>query len=221
MYKKQMTFQRIVCMALLVASAIVFIYSLGLMTDMYNGIYQSYRNGPRDGFHFEGTEIYLEMQPFNKSLTMLSIGLILVSLFNYVMGTSSRRKYYIGNYVSILLSTVCNVGATVWSMMTLMQFKQDYLTKIHWPEFRPEIGESGEWCVLNPQTNTWEASRLKEIIESRGGVCSNSTFWFDLGYVVFGILMLFTVLLIVNMILKIIVMNSEKRLIGSRKDVRA
>lgn len=216
-----MTFQRIVCMAVLVASVIVFVYSLGLMTDMFNGIYQTYRNGPRSGLHFEGTEIYLEMQPFNKALTLISIGLILVSLFNFVMGTGSRRKYYIGNYVSIALTTICNVGATVWSMMQILQFRHDYLTRIHWPEFRPEMGTEGEWAILNPETNTWEASRLKEMIESRGGTFTDSTFWFDVSYFVFGILMLFTVLLIVNMILKIIVMNGEKRLIGSRKDVRA
>ncbi|MDE7229361.1 MAG: hypothetical protein K2N56_02670 [Oscillospiraceae bacterium] len=221
MYKKQMTFQRIVCLALLVAGALVFIYSLGLMTGMYNGIYLTYRNGPRDGYQFEGTELYLDMQPFNQSLTMVGIGLILVSLFNFVMGTSSRRKYYIGNYVSIAVSTVCNVGATFWAMTALLQYKHDYLTKIHWPEFRPEIGDEGTWCFLNPETNVWEPSRMWELITSRGGVCSNSTFWFDVSYVVFGLLILCTVLLIVNMVLKIIVMNSEKRLIGRRKDVRA
>lgn len=198
MYKKQMTFQRIVCVALLVACAIVFIYSLGLMTDMHNGIYQSYRNGPREGDAYKGTEIYQEMQPFNKNLTIISIGLILVSLFNYVMGTNSRRKYYIGNYVSIALSTICNVAATFWSMKELMQYRHDYVTKIDWSN-----------------------QELKDTIESRGGVFSDSTFWFDISYIVFGILILFTVLLIVNMVLKIIVMNSEKRMIGSRKDVRA
>lgn len=203
-----MTFQRIVCMGLLVACALVFIYSLGLMTDMHNGIYQSYRNGPRKGEEFAGTEIYLEMQPFNKDLTMVAIGLILVTLLNFIMGTSSRRKYYIGNYVTIAISTICNVAATLWSMKALMQYKHEYLTRINWPK-------------LDPATGEWSNPRLKEIIESRGGVCSDSTFWFDVSYVVFGILMLFTVLLIVNLILKIIVMNSEKRLIGSRKDVRA
>lgn len=208
MYKKQMTFQRIVCLALLAACALVFIYSLGLMTDMHNGIYLTYRNGPRKGDTFAGTEIYEQMQPFNKSLTVVSIVLILVSLLNFIMGTSSRRKYYIGNYVSVALSTICNVAATVWSMSELMKYRNDYLTKINWPKFDPATGE-------------WSNARLKEMIENKGGVCSDSTFWFDAGYVVFGLLMLFTVLLIVNMILKIMVMNSEKRLIGSRKDVRA
>lgn len=190
-----MTFQRIVCMALLIASALVFLYSLGLMTDMFNGIYKTYRNGKSS---YEGTEIYLNMQPFNKSLTMVGIGLILVSAFNFVMGTNSRRKYYVGNYVSIFLSTVCNIGASVWAVSELMRYKNDYLTKID-----------------------WNNERMKSMIESRGGTFSNSTFWFDISYFVFGILILFTVLLLVNLVLKIMVMRSEKSLIGKRKDVRA
>ena len=35
MYKKQMILQRIVCYIVLVAAALVFVYSLGLLTDMY------------------------------------------------------------------------------------------------------------------------------------------------------------------------------------------
>ena len=193
-----MTFQRIVCILLVVAAALVFIYSLGLMTDMYNGIYKSYRNGPRTGDAYKGTEIYLEMQPFNQQLTILGIALILINLFNFVMGTNSRRKYYIGNYLSIALSTICNIGASVWAVMTLMQYKNDYLTKIDW----------------NNET-------LKKTVESRGGVLNNSTFWFDVSYIVFGLVILFTVLLLVNLVLKIMMMRSEKSLIGKRKDVRA
>lgn len=193
-----MTFQRIVCILLIIASALVFVYSLGMMTDMFNGIYQSYRNGPRKGDDYKGTEIYLDIQPFNKALTIIGIILILVSLFNCVMGTNSRRKYYVGNYVSIALSTICNVGVSVWAVMELARYKNDYITKIDW----------------NNET-------LKNTIERRGGVFSNSTLWFDIGYVVFGILILFTVLLLVNLVMKIMVMRSEKSLIGSRKDVRA
>ena len=50
---------------------------------------------------------------------------------------------------------------------------------------------------------------------------TESTFWFDISLAVFGILLIITVLLIVNLILKLIMMKEEKRLIGSRKDVRA
>ena len=189
MYKKQMTFQRIVCMALLAACALVFVYSLGLMTDLYDGVYQTYRNGVS---RIEGGEIYMDMQEFNRTLTALSIGLILVSAFNLAMGTASRRRYYIGNFVSIALCVICNVGVSAWSLIQIMNYRADYV-KI-------------DFEVLNNFPN----ARY-----------TDSTFWFDASFVVFGILVVLTALLVVNLVLKIMVMNSEKRLIGSRKDVRA
>lgn len=189
-----MTFQRIVCLALLAASAIVFIYSLGLMTDLYDGVYKTYRNGKTS---IAGADIYMNMQEFNRHLTVASIGLILVSLFNFAMGTSSRRKYYIGNYISVGLSTICSVGVSVWAFSEIMSFRDYYVNKIDW-------------------------KALKEFLERRSNaIYTESTFWFDVSYIVFGLLLLCTALLIVNLVLKIMVMNSEKRLIGSRKDVRA
>ena len=193
MYKKQMTFQRIVCMALLAACVIVFIYSLGLMTDLYDGVYQTYRNGVS---RVNGGEIYMNMQEFNRQLTGLSIVMLLVGLFNFVMGTNSRRKYYIGNYISITLSVICNVGVSVWALLQIMSFRQEYL-KIDFAELEKQ---------LSTRANSY---------------FTTSTFWFDASYVVFGIVFVVTALLIVNLVLKISVMNSEKRLIGSRKDVRA
>ena len=43
MYKKQLTFQKIVCFAMLAAAALVFIYSLGIMTDLYDSLYSTMR----------------------------------------------------------------------------------------------------------------------------------------------------------------------------------
>ena len=193
MYKKQMTFQRVVCMALLAACVIVFIYSLGLMTDLYDGVYQTYRNGVS---RVEGGDIYMNMQEFNRQLTALSIVMLLVGLFNFVMGTNSRRKYYIGNYLSIGLTVVCNVGVSFWAVTQIMDFKKYYLTM--------------DFEALEKQLATRANSYF-----------TTSTFWFDASFVVFGIVLLVTVLLVVNLILKIMVMKSEKSLIGSRKDVRA
>ena len=180
-------------MALLAACVIVFIYSLGLMTDLYDGVYQTYRNGVS---RVDGGDIYMNMQEFNRQLTTLSIVMLLVGLFNFVMGTNSRRKYYIGNYVSVALTVICNVGVSFWAITQLMAFKQDYL-KI-------------DFAALETQLAT-----------RANAYFTTSTFWFDASFVVFGIVLLVTVLLVVNLILKIMVMNSEKSLIGSRKDVRA
>ncbi len=41
MYKKQMSFQKLVCYLALAAGLIVFIYSLGIMTDLYDCLYST------------------------------------------------------------------------------------------------------------------------------------------------------------------------------------
>lgn len=196
MYKKQMVFQRIVCIAVLVASALVFVYSLGLATDLYDSLYLTIRSPEYlDMTTVQGSRIYYDIQPFNSSLTKVGIGLILVSLVLFVMNTHSRRKYYIGNFFAVALSVVCNFAATVWAVRELSVYRAAFV----------QI----DFEALKAHAEMWKT------------LYTESTFWFDAGYVVFGILIATTVLLVLNVILKLNVMKDEKRLIGSGKEVRA
>ncbi len=196
MYKKQMTFQRIVCFALLIASALVFVYSLGIMTDLYDALYSTIRNPKNlDRTTVTGSRVYYDMQDFNRMFTNMSIVLILVTLTLFVTNTHCRRKYYIGNFIATVLSTAANIAITVWAIPQIMAFKAQFL-----------------------QINFEE---LKEHAEGMNTLYTESTLWFDISYAVFGILLLLSVLLIVNLVLKVILMKEEKRLIGSRKDVVA
>lgn len=196
MYKKQLVFQRIVCILMLIAAGVVFVYSLGLMTDLYDSLYSTMMN-PDDPLEttVEGSVIYYDMQPFNRSLTHVAIGLILVTLVLFITNTHSRRKYYIGNFVAIGLSVVCNVAASIWALIEIAAYKVQY--------------KQIDFEQLQFHSDLWNT------------YYTNSTFWFDISFAVFGILLIVTVLLVVNLILKLIMMKEEKRLIGSRKDVRA
>lgn len=198
MYKKQLIFQKIVCMAMLIMSALIFVYSLGIMTDIYDTLYFTIPD-PENIYESKvaGSAIYYEMQPFNGIFTNLSIGMILVTLILFFTCTHSRRKYYIGNYIAVGISTICNIAFTVWSLFYISFFKARYLQV--------------DFAALQ---EFWEKRKKPEVF-------TDSTFWFDIGYVLFGILLFISVLLIVNTILKVILMKEEKRLIGSRKDVKA
>ncbi len=194
MYKKQMIFQKVICYVMLVASALVFVYSLGLSTDLYDALNSTMMDpSDYDMTDVQGSRIYYDIQPFNKALTMVSIGLIIANLILFITCTHSRRKYYIGNFFSIGLSTVCNVGASVWAISNLMAYKQTYL----------QI----DFEALKAHADLWKT------------LYTDSTFWFDISFFVFGLLLLTTVLLLVNLALKVIMMKEERRLIGSRKDV--
>lgn len=196
MYKKQMIFQRILCAALLIAAALVFVYSLGLMTDLYDSLYTTIRSPSNlERTTVPGSRIYYDMQEFNSQFTKVSIALILVTLFLFVTNTHCRRRYYIGNFIATGLSAVCNIGVSIWSLSRIAFYKAQFL----------QI----------------DFEALKIHSETMNTLYTDSTFWFDISYYIFGLLLFLTVLLGVNLYLKLFVMKEEKRLIGSRKDVRA
>ncbi len=205
MYKKQMIFQRVVCFIVLAASVIVFIYSLGLLTDIYQSLatavdldLSTYNDQDEIVEYYErvkGASIYYEMQDFNSQLTMVGIGLILASLVLFIFGTNSRRRYYIGNFFSVAVSLVACCASAVWALPIVGKFKDEYLTTV-------------DFAGLKEYAAEWNTPYIE------------STFWFDAGYVVFGILAVANVLLVVNLVLKLILMKEEKSTIGSRKDVR-
>lgn len=194
MYKKQMKFQKIICYLCLIAAALVFIYSLGIMTDLYDSLYVMIPD-PEDMSmaYVSGAEIYYDMQPFNRNLTKDGIVLILLAAFMLVMNTHVRRKYYIGNYVSIGLMTVGSIASSVWAVAKIMAYKEQFLTTV-------------DFETLKMWSEIWGTPYIE------------STFWFDVSYFVFGILLFTTVLLIVNLIWKIIVTREEAGLIAKGKE---
>lgn len=179
---------------MLFACALVFVYSLGLSTDLYDSLYSTMMD-PEDLSYttVEGSQIYYEIQPFNTAFTKVSIGLILVSLILFITQTHVRRKYYIGNFISVALSTSANIAASIWALINIMAYKKQFKYGI-------------DFEALKRHSELWKT------------YYTESTFWFDVSLFVFGILLLVTVLLVLNLILKIIMMKEETRLIGQGKE---
>ena len=115
MYKKQLTVQNILCMAAVIVSAVVFFYALGIMTDLYDALYDTMRN-PNDVFQTDvpGSIVYYNMQDFNNYFLKYSIGLILLAVLLLITNTHVRRKYYIGNYVATGLFAVASVAISIF-----------------------------------------------------------------------------------------------------------
>ena len=194
MYKKQMTAQRVVCLLSIVVSAVVFFYSLGLMTDLYDSLYPTMMN-PSNLLDSDvaGSIVYYDMQPFNQTLLKVSIGLILLSCLLFVTNTHSRRKYYVGNYAVVALNAAANIAAAVWAHGQLSVFKAQYLQL--------------DFEALEFFAELWETPYI------------DSTFWFDAHYAVFAATLAVTLGLIVITIWKICMMNSEQRLLKQGKAV--
>lgn len=194
MYKKQMTAQRVICIVSIIASVIVFLYSLGIMTDLYDSLYPTMMN-PYDltDTDVPGSIIYYDMQGFNKTLLKVGIGLILLSCLLFITNTHSRRRYYIGNYVSTGLYTAAGVAASLWAHGQISAYRAQFL----------QI----DFEALAFHAELWETPYIE------------STFWFDIHYAVFALTLIAAALLILNAIWKIKLMKDERKLIEAGKAV--
>lgn len=190
MYKKQMTFQRIACFVTLIAGALFFIYSLGILTDLFDTLYTMIPDpDDLDSAKVAGARIYYDMQWFNRLLLRLSIGLIVLSCLLFLTNSHSRRKYYVGNLAATAVNVISTVGMAVWCHVQVTAFKTQYLTTVDFEQL---------------------AKRLR----SRG-TYTDSTFWFDIHYMVCAVALIAAVLLIVNYIWKKKAMKSEQELLRS------
>ena len=186
MYKKQMLVQRIVCFAILAAAALVFIYSLGLVTDLHYNNFAYYAEDPKYPL-FEGANIYNEIQPFNRNLTTAGLFMILSAVLVFVFGSHKRRKYYVGNYVTIALNALLSIGVSVWGIANVIKYKEMYY-----------------------QIDFEALKMYQELLTLPYDI---SPFWFNAGFYVFGIAILGAVLSILNLVFKVLVMKSEKQLL--------
>ena len=196
MYKKQLRFQKIICLLCLIAAAVTFVYSLGILTDIYDGLFLATDpKKPTNDGRVAGSTIYYQMQEFNAQLVTFSIVLILLAALLYLMNTHIRRKYYLGNYGSIGLFSVAGVACVVWSHIQIAAYKVQYLTTV-------------------------DFEALKELCEMKNKPFIKSTLMLDLHYVVGAFLLLCVVGLVYNMIWKIRMMRAEDALLKAGEEAR-
>ena len=193
MYKKQLTLQKILCILAIASSAVIFIYALGIMTDLYDTLYSTMRN-PADLSQTDvpGSIVYYNMQPFNSYFLRCSIILILLACFLFITNTHIRRKYYIGNYVAI----AAFVGANLYIAWDCHQYIEAYKDRFLRVDFE----------ALKAHAEMWKTAYTE------------STFWFDIHYVVFGLSILVSLGLVACTIWKIKCMKEEAKLIAEGKE---
>lgn len=194
MFKKQLTLQKIVCLLALVASALVFIYSLGIMTDLYDCLYSTMRD-PNDVTQTSvpGSIVYYNMQGFNGSFMDISIGLILLACLLFITNTHSRRIYYVGNYIANVLFVAASAATAVWAHIQIEAYRAEFLQV--------------DFAALKEHSELWKTAYTE------------STFWFDIHYGVFAVLLVACLLLIGNMIWKTKLVKEEKKLVETGKEV--
>lgn len=166
------------------------------MTDMYDSLKPTMMN---DNDYTQtmvpGSIVYYDMQPFNRVLLRVGIGLILLSCLLFITNTHSRRKYYIGNYVAVLLNVAANVIAAIWAHGQITAFRAQFLQV--------------------------DFAALEMFSQAMKTLYTESTFWFDAHYAVFALTLFSSALLMVNVIWKMRLMKEERQLIEAGKAVSA
>lgn len=197
MYKKQLVFQKYACLLAVIAAAVSFVYSLGMITDIYDTLYSTMMNPNNLNETFvPGSIIYYDMQDFNKQFTNISIVLILTACLLYLTNTHVRRKYYIGNYVAIGIYSAATLGVTLWSHTQISAFKVQYLTTV-------------------------DFEALKTFAQMWNKPYSESTFMLDLHYAVLILAVLSVAALIYSAVWKIQLMKAEDELLAAGKEAVA
>lgn len=194
MYKKQLVFQKMVCLFCVIAAAVSFVYALGMITDIYDSLYTTMRN-PNDLTQTKvpGSIIYYDMQDFNKQFVNCSIALILLGCALLVTNTHSRRKYYFTNYLAVGVYSLATLAVAVWSHLQIQGFKHQFLTTV-------------------------DFEAMKEFSDMWGTLYLDNTFLLDLHYLVLGLAVVAVAALLGNMIWKITLMRNEKELIENGKE---
>lgn len=197
MYKKQLRFQKLICLICLIMAAVTFVYALGISTDLYDSLYgtMTNKNDPHKT-KVEGSWIYYDMQPFNRDYVNYAIILILLACLLYIMNTHTRRKYYITNYISVAAYSLGTLGVTAWSLRNIAEFRTQFITTV-------------DFAALKEYAELWNSPYI------------DSTFWFDLGYVVSALSILAVVALVANTVWKVELMKAEDMLIKSGEEVAA
>ena len=191
MYKKQMTIQRILCLAAIIASVVVFLYALGIMTDLYDSLYMA------SNFGVKGSEVYYNMQGFNQKLLVGSIVMILLGAFLFVTNTHVRRRYYVGNFIATGLYAAGSVALAAYSHAQIPIYKAQF--------FEVDFASLQLYSTMFPTDIKY----------------TESTWWLDAHYAVFGLLLLIAILLVANACWKVSLMKQEAKLVKAGRGIAA
>ena len=196
MYKKQMALQKLLCLLAICSGVLVFLYALGIMTDLYDTLYSTMMNAADlTQTDVPGSIVYYNMQQFNAVFLKYSIVLILLACLLFITNTQVRRKYYIGNYVAIGVFALANLYVAVWAHGYIEIFKQQFLQV--------------DFAALKTHAEMWKTAYTE------------STFWFDAHYFVFAVTILVSLALVANAVWKVRLMKEEARLIELGKEAAA
>ena len=201
--KTQMKFQKYICLVMLIMGAITLVYAFAYLSGGMAALGQARKAGdPGSGIQWQtgfpaaagkyDYKLYEDIQPFNNLLMYCGIAMLLSAVLLYITACNKRRNYYITNYVA---TGVCSLAGIVLPVV-LMALNAGWKNKF-----------------LNVDFTAWHAYYDSMIAKGGEATYSESTLWFDLGFVVYSLMIVASVLLILNLVWKVLLMKGEKKLL--------
>ena len=190
------------------ALAYAFCYASGGLSELG---YLLNTKGESKFFADEGKNdatLYSDIQGFNDILMYFGIVMILLAVLLYIASCNRRRNYYITNYVA---TGVCAGGNIVLSIVAIA-LNSVWLGKFKNVDF-------ASWLQYNADGAAEDVAAGLGVPEGYSHF-SDSTLWFALGYVVYAIVIIASVLLILNLVWKIKLMQGEKKLLNGAATVK-
>ena len=138
--------------------------------------------------------LYDEIQGFNNLLMWFGIIMILLAVVLYITACHKRRNYYISNYIAI---GVCAGGNFILSLVALI------------------LNAVWRGAFLNIDFESWYEYAYEKADINMIMPYSESTLWFDIGFVVYILMMIAAIILALNLVWKIALMRGERRLLDN------
>ena len=215
-----MRFQKYICLAMLILGALALVYAfcyasggltqLGQLVEPTNQTSKFHAaNGKEDA------TLFIDIQGFNDALMYCGIIMILLAVVLYITSCNKRRNYYISNYVA---TGVCAGGNIIISLILMIlngiwmgRFQNvDFAAWKAWNE--RGIAEWQDAFKNDPES-------LTDAILEPYTHYSESVAWFAIGFVVYILIIIASVLLILNLVWKIKLMQGEKQLLNGSSTV--
>lgn len=215
--KSQMRFQKYVCLAMLLAGVLGLLYAffycsgglaeLGQAFDTSTGTRVSLFTAAEGK---NGAELFNDIQGFNNALMYCGIVMIVLAVLLYVAACHKRRNYYVTNYIATGLCAVGDLVMAVVLMVMNGMWRSEFLN-VDFDAWYSALTASFEGIYTNEQ--------ISEMISSGEIHYSESTLWFNVGFVVYALIIVASLVLILNLVWKIKLMQGEKKLLNGSNAV--
>lgn len=200
----QMKVEKILCYVVLGIFALGFVFSLGLLTDIYqlyliSGdtfdliIMQVLIDDPASTIDITATyteDLWTEMQPFNATFVGLSVISLVSTVSLFITQTHKRHRYYITNYIASALVAIIGIAFALYLIPEIAFYKNKFLTE-------------SPFEIWSYAPKYFSKIRYTE-----------STFWLDINTLIQVLIIVSSMLLVLNSIWKTLLVKEEKRLLG-------